>query len=98
MTRNDEPPRDPREPATYEIRLQGHLDTRWVEQLGVESLTHEGDGTTILRRIATDQAALHGLLQRVRDLGLLLISVTRVRPTNQQQPSSPPSKENQNDH
>jgi hypothetical protein len=68
----------PREPANYEIRLQGHLDSRWTTQLGVLSLAHESDGTTILHLAVADQSALHGLLQRIRDLGLLLISVTRI--------------------
>lgn len=71
-----EPPANPTE--TYEIRLRGHLDARWAARLAVPNLTHEADGTTTLRGIAADQAALHGLLQRVRDLGLTLVSVIRV--------------------
>lgn len=71
---------DQPEPATYEIRLQGHLDARWAARLGVPHLTHESDGTTILRGFAADQSALHGLLQRVRDLGLPLISVIQISP------------------
>ncbi len=63
---------------SYEIRLRGHLDARWADRLAVPSLTHESDGTTTLRGIAVDQAALHGLLQRVRDLGLTLLWVNRV--------------------
>jgi hypothetical protein len=66
------------EGETYEIRLRGHLDARWAVRLGVSGLTHESDGTTTLRTIGVDQAALHGLLQRVRDLGLTLVSVIRV--------------------
>ncbi len=79
----------PADPAaeTYEIRVRGHLDGRWAEQLGIPSLSHETGGTTVLAGIAADQAALHGLLQRIRDLGLPLISVLRVGPTN---PSSQP--------
>ena len=69
-----------RGPATYEIRLQGHLDGRWASQLAVASLVHESDGTTLLHLAVADQSALHGLLQRIRDLGLLLISVTRIDP------------------
>ena len=66
------------DPDTYEIRLSGLLDARWAERLEVPSLTHEASGTTVLRGIASDQAVLHGLLQRIRDLGLPLISVVRI--------------------
>jgi hypothetical protein len=68
------------EGETYEVRLRGHLDPRWAARLAVPSLTHESDGTTTLRAIGMDQAALHGLLQRIRDLGVSLISVTHVPP------------------
>lgn len=71
-------PSDQQAGESYEIRLRGHLDARWAARLDVPSLTHDSDGTTILRGIAADQAALHGLLQRVRDLGLPLVSVIRV--------------------
>ena len=69
---------DQSEPESYEVRIRGHLDSRWAARLAVPGLTHECDGTTTLRGIAVDQAALHGLLQRVRDLGLTLVSVIRV--------------------
>ena len=68
----------PADTVTYEIVLRGHLDDRWAARLGVPSLTHEQNGTTVLREIAVDQAALHGLLQRVRDLSLTLVSVARI--------------------
>ena len=71
-----QPPEQP-DPVTYQICVRGHLDTGWAARLSVPSLTHETDGTTILG-IAADQAALHGLLQRVRDLGLTLVSVIRI--------------------
>ena len=63
---------------TYEIRIGGHLDARWAERLDLPSLHHDPDGSTVLGGIAVDQALLHGLLQRIRDLGLPLISVVRV--------------------
>lgn len=64
----------------YEIRLKGHLDAKWTAWFEGLSLSHEDDGTTIIHGPVVDQAALHGLLQKVRDLGLPLISVTHVEP------------------
>jgi hypothetical protein len=69
---------DPQEPGRYEIRLQGHLEARWAAWFDGLSLTHESDGTTVIRGPVVDQAALHGLLQKVRDLGLPLITVMQV--------------------
>jgi hypothetical protein len=68
------------EAGRYEIRLQGHLDKRWSTWFDDLSLTQDSDGTTVLRGLVIDQSALHGLLQRVRDTGLPLISVTQVEP------------------
>ena len=65
---------------TYEIRLQGHLDARWAAWFDGMILTTADDGTTALRGPVTDQAALHGVLQKVRDLGLPLVSVTQLDP------------------
>lgn len=62
----------------YEFRLQGHLGSRWSTWLDGMDLTHHSDGTTVARGPVVDQAALHGLLARVRDIGLPLLSVTRV--------------------
>jgi len=78
MSEQPAKPADQHGAGTYEIRLGGHLDTRWVTRLDVPSLSRESDGTTILRGIVADQSALHGLLQRLRDLGLPLISVIRM--------------------
>lgn len=63
----------------YEIRIQGRLDERWSTWFDALNLSHE-DGTTVLRGPVTDQAALHGLLHKLRDLGLPLLSVTRTEP------------------
>jgi hypothetical protein len=62
-------------PSVYELRLSGHLDPRWETWFEGLTLTREPDGTTTLRGEVADQAALHGLLGRVRDLGLTLLSV-----------------------
>jgi hypothetical protein len=66
--------------AAYEIRVTGHLDHRWAAWFDGLTLTHDNDGTTLLRGCVADQAALHGLLQRMRDLGLPLVSVVQVHP------------------
>ncbi|MGY1618189.1 hypothetical protein ACI797_15730 [Geodermatophilus sp. SYSU D00691] len=60
----------------YEIRLRGRLDPRWAAWFDGMTLTTADDGSTALRGPVTDQAALHGLLQKVRDLGVPLLSVT----------------------
>src|SRR5437773_6951801 len=68
------------EPGQYEIRIKGHLDTRWADRFEGLSFTHASDGTTILAGPVVDQAALYGLLRKVRDLGLPLLSVVQVDP------------------
>ena len=70
-------PRPP-EAGRYEIRLAGHLDARWTAWFDGLTVAYESDGTTVISGQVADQAALHGLLQRVRDLGLPLVSVERV--------------------
>lgn len=69
-----------RELGQYEIRLKGRLEPRWVAWFDGLSLTQEGDGTTVIRGEVIDQAALHGLLSKVRDLGLPLVAVTQLNP------------------
>ena len=71
---------DHHEPGCYEIRLKGHLDARWADQFEHMSFTHASDGTTIITGPVVDQAALYGLLRKVRDLGLPLIAVNLVDP------------------
>ena len=68
-----------REDSWYRIRIQGHLDQRWTSWFDGLTLTHDEDGTTLLQGHVADQAALHGLLTKVRDMGLPLVSVTRDR-------------------
>ena len=64
----------------YEIRVQGHLDSRWTAWFDGLGLTREREGITVIHGFVADQAALHGLLQKVRDVGLPLISVAQVDP------------------
>ena len=64
----------------FEIRLKGHLDRQWTEWFEGMTITHTEDGATLLTGAVVDQAALHGLLRKVRDLGLPLISVTQLPP------------------
>ncbi len=68
------------EAGRYEIRLRGHLESRWAAWFDGLTLTPQCDGTTIIRGMVVDQSALHGLLAKVRDAGLPLISVTRIAP------------------
>ena len=63
---------------TYEIRVDGLIDDRWSEWLGGMVLTHEDNGETVLLGELRDQTALQGVLERIRDLGLELISVRRL--------------------
>ncbi|HEY0582203.1 MAG TPA: hypothetical protein VGE94_08465 [Chloroflexota bacterium] len=65
------------EGGSYEIRLKGHLNARWADWFDGLTLTQESDGTTVLSGSVVDQAELHGLLGKVRDLGLPLIAVHR---------------------
>jgi hypothetical protein len=68
------------EPGRYEVRVGGHLDARWAPWFDGLTLSPESDGTTTIRGLIADQAALHGLLGKVRDTGLPLVSVTCVEP------------------
>ena len=68
------------EPARYDLHIKGHLDARWADQFEGMRFLHQSDGTTVLSGPVVDQAALHGLLRRVRDLGMPLLSVIRLTP------------------
>ena len=65
-------------PATYQLRVDGHLEQHWSPWFGDLTLSQEADGTTRLTGVMSDQAELHGLLTKIRDLGLTLISVALV--------------------
>lgn len=66
--------------SSYEIRVVGHLDARWSAWFDGLSLSLERDGTTVISGFVVDQAALHGVLRRLSDLGLTLVSITQFDP------------------
>jgi hypothetical protein len=66
------------EPAVYRIRVDGHIDERRAEVLGNLSIVHKPDGTTTLVGPVADQAALYGIIVRLRDMGLELLDVQRI--------------------
>jgi hypothetical protein len=70
----------------YEIRIKGHLDSGWADWFGGLTITLEGDGDTLLAGRVVDQAALYGLLKKVRDVGMPLLSVNRVKPDQEDAP------------
>jgi hypothetical protein len=78
------------QPARYEIRIKGHLDDRWVAWFEGLVIIREDNGDTLLTGPVTDQAALHGLLRKVRDLGTPLLSVTRAPPDHAEVPEHRP--------
>ena len=73
-------------PAGYRLRVDGHLDQRWSAWFDDLTLTRETDGTTSLTGAVTDQAELHGLLVKIRDLGITLISVEVIVPPDRATP------------
>jgi hypothetical protein len=78
MSNRLNPRTDPRQPTVYEIRIKGHLDSQWTDWFEGLAITLEEDGDTLLTGPVIDQAALHGLLKKVRDLGMPLVSVRPV--------------------
>jgi hypothetical protein len=79
MNERHRPKTDPSQPMVYQIRLRGHLGPQWTDWFGGLTITLEDNGETLLTCPVADQAALYGLLRKVRDLGLPLISVTRAQ-------------------
>jgi hypothetical protein len=84
----------PHNPGRYEIRLEGHLDSRWAAWFDGMTLATESDGTTVIEGPVVDQAALHSLLSKVRDIGLPLVSVTQMETDQSKYPQPNP----QNSH
>jgi len=81
---------DHHEPGRYEIRIKGHLDNRWANWFEGLTITREDNGETRLRGLVVDQAALHGLLRKVRDLGLPLVAVIHIEPEQADVPDVQP--------
>jgi hypothetical protein len=81
MSNNLNPKTDPGQPMVYQIRLEGHLGRQWADWFGGLNLTLQDNGDTLLTGPVIDQAALYGLLKKVRDIGMPLVSVIRVKPT-----------------
>jgi hypothetical protein len=76
------------QPMVYQIRVKGHLGPQWTDWFGGLTITLEEGGDTLLTGAVVDQAALHGLLKKVRDLGMPLISASCVKPCRQMRPTS----------
>ena len=72
--------RDPDGPVVYQIRLKGHLGPQWTDWFGGVTLKLEANGETLLTCPVVDQAALHGVLRKVRDSGMVLLSVNQIEP------------------
>lgn len=70
----------PAQPTAYQIRIKGHLGCQWADWFGGLTITLEDNGDTLLSGTVVDQAELHGVLRKVRDLGMPLISVSPVKP------------------
>lgn len=80
MSNEHTPERNADQPLVYQIRLKGHLGRQWTDWFGGLTLTLEANGDTLLTGPVADQAALHGLLRKVRDLGLPLVEVIQFKP------------------
>jgi hypothetical protein len=83
-----DPATDPSQAMVYQIRIGGHLGRQWTDWFGGLTITLEDNGDTLLTGPVVDQAALHGLLRKVRDLGMPLISAIRVKPPRRMRPTS----------
>lgn len=90
MTDEHFPPTDSGEPAVYQLRVKGHLGAHWGEWFGGMTIAQTANGETLITGVVADQAALHGLLRKVRDLGVPLLSVSRSEPGRVDRPAADP--------
>ena len=86
MSNEPNPAIEPGQPVVYQIRIKGHLDQQWTEWFDGLIITLEDNGDTLLTGPVIDQAALHGLLRKVRDLGMPLLSVDNLKPDQEDAP------------
>ena len=80
LSNKPQPEPDPNQPMVYQIRLKSHLDSDWMDWFEGLTITLEKNGHTLVTGPVVDQAALYGLLKKIRDLGISLISVNRLAP------------------
>ncbi len=90
MANKPKPDRGLAQPTVYQIRIKGHLGRQWSSWFEGLSITLEANGDTLLTGSVADQAALHGLLKKVRDLGLPLIAVNPIEPDRTPAPTVKP--------
>lgn len=90
MSNTFNPKTGPGQPTVYQIRIKGHLGSQWTDWFGSVAITLEDNGDTLLTGPVMDQAALHGLLRKVRDLGMPLIWVKSVEPGQADAPDVEP--------
>jgi hypothetical protein len=86
LSNKNNPKTDSGKPRVYQIRIKGQLDSQWTDWFEGLIITWEEDGDTLLTGPVVDQAALHGLLKKVRDLGIPLVSISPVEPGQEDTP------------
>lgn len=88
MSNEPESERDPDQPMTYQFRIKGHLNQQWMNWFEGLTIAWEEDGNTLLYGPVVDQPALHGILKKIRDLGIPLISVNFIDSNQEFEPDS----------